>query len=104
MFLSASPELDKPVSAIQVGASFCGKDLTIEMEDSIYVENMYLFGARAFAKEFVSAKKLIDRLNPFQLLSALTLTARLTDGGAFPAVGFRNREKEQDTSYKQVTL
>jgi GntR family transcriptional regulator len=42
-------QLDKPVPAFRVeGASFCGKDLIIEMEDSIYRGDMYRFAARAF--------------------------------------------------------
>jgi len=40
--------LDKPVPAFRVeGASFCGKDLIIEMEDSIYRGDMYRFAAKA---------------------------------------------------------
>ena len=41
-------QLDKPVPAFRVeGASFCGKDLIIEMEDSIYRGDMYRFAAKA---------------------------------------------------------
>lgn len=40
--------LDKPVPAFRVeGVSFCGKDLIIEMEDSIYRGDMYRFAAKA---------------------------------------------------------
>jgi GntR family transcriptional regulator len=45
-------QLDKPVPAFRVeGASFCGKDLIIEMEDSIYRGDMYRFAARAFPQK-----------------------------------------------------
>ncbi len=41
-------ELTKPVPAFRVeGASFCGKDLIIEMEDSVYRGDMYRFAAKA---------------------------------------------------------
>jgi GntR family transcriptional regulator len=41
-------ELSKPVPAFRVeGASFCGKDLIIEMEDSVYRGDMYRFAAKA---------------------------------------------------------
>lgn len=41
-------DLAKPVPAFRVeGASFCGKDLIIEMEDSIYRGDMYRFSAKA---------------------------------------------------------
>ena len=41
-------QLEKPVPAFRVeGASFCGKDLIIEMEDSIYRGDMYRFAAKA---------------------------------------------------------
>jgi len=41
-------QLDKPVPAFRVeGASFCGKDLIIEMEDSVYRGDMYRFAAKA---------------------------------------------------------
>ena len=40
--------LEKPVPAFRVeGVSFCGKDLIIEMEDSIYRGDMYRFAAKA---------------------------------------------------------
>ena len=41
-------QLAKPVPAFRVeGASFCGKNLIIEMEDSIYRGDMYRFAAKA---------------------------------------------------------
>ncbi len=41
-------ELSKPVPAFRVeGASFCGKNLIVEMEDSVYRGDMYRFAARA---------------------------------------------------------
>jgi len=41
-------ELTKPVPAFRVeGASFCGKDMIIEMEDSVYRGDMYRFAAKA---------------------------------------------------------
>jgi GntR family transcriptional regulator len=41
-------QLIKPVPAFRVeGVSFCGKDLIIEMEDSIYRGDMYRFAAKA---------------------------------------------------------
>lgn len=41
-------QLDKPIPAFRVeGASFCGKDLIIEMEESIYRGDMYRFAAKA---------------------------------------------------------
>ena len=41
-------QLEKPVPAFRVeGASFCGKNLLIEMEDSVYRGDMYRFAARA---------------------------------------------------------
>jgi len=41
-------QLDKPIPAFRVeGASFCGKDLIIEMEESLYRGDMYRFAARA---------------------------------------------------------
>ena len=44
-------QLDKPVPAFRVeGASFCGKDLIIEMEDSVYRGDMYRFAAKASGK------------------------------------------------------
>jgi GntR family transcriptional regulator len=40
--------LEKPVPAFRVeGVSFCGKDMIIEMEDSIYRGDMYRFAAKA---------------------------------------------------------
>ena len=40
--------LEKPVPAFRVeGASFCGKDLIIEMEDAVYRGDMYRFAAKA---------------------------------------------------------
>jgi len=40
--------LEKPIPAFRVeGASFCGKDLIIEMEDSVYRGDMYRFAAKA---------------------------------------------------------
>jgi GntR family transcriptional regulator len=42
--------LTKPVPAFRVeGASFCGKDIIVEMEDSVYRGDMYRFAARATA-------------------------------------------------------
>ena len=44
-------QLDKPVPAFRVeGASFCGKYLIIEMEDSVYRGDMYRFAAKASGK------------------------------------------------------
>lgn len=41
-------ELKKPIPAFRVeGVSFCGKDLILEMEDSIYRGDMYRFSAKA---------------------------------------------------------
>ncbi|MBI3851875.1 MAG: GntR family transcriptional regulator [Verrucomicrobia bacterium] len=41
-------ELQKPIPAFRVeGVSFCGKDLIVEMEDSIYRGDMYRFAAKA---------------------------------------------------------
>jgi GntR family transcriptional regulator len=41
-------QLEKPVPAFRVeGASFCGKDLIIEMEDSVYRGDVYRFAAKA---------------------------------------------------------
>ena len=40
--------LEKPVPAFRVeGASFCGKNLIIEMEDAVYRGDMYRFAAKA---------------------------------------------------------
>lgn len=44
--------LTEPVPAFRVeGASFCGKGLIVEMEDSIYRGDMYRFAAKATADE-----------------------------------------------------
>jgi GntR family transcriptional regulator len=41
-------QVEKPIPAFRVeGASFCGKDLIIEMEDSVYRGDMYRFAAKA---------------------------------------------------------
>ncbi len=41
-------ELQKPVPAFRVeGVSFCGKNLILEMEDSVYRGDMYRFSAKA---------------------------------------------------------
>jgi GntR family transcriptional regulator len=41
-------QLDKPVPAFRVeGASFCGRNVIIEMEDSVYRGDMYRFAAKA---------------------------------------------------------
>ena len=41
-------EVARPIPAFRVeGASFCGKDLIIEMEDSVYRGDMYRFAAKA---------------------------------------------------------
>ena len=41
-------QLEKPVPAFRVeGASFCGKDIIIEMEDSVYRGDIYRFAAKA---------------------------------------------------------
>ncbi len=41
-------EVDRPIPAFRVeGASFCGKDMIIEMEDSVYRGDMYRFAAKA---------------------------------------------------------
>jgi GntR family transcriptional regulator len=41
-------QLSKPVPAFRVeGASFCGRDLIIEMEDSVYRGDVYRFAAKA---------------------------------------------------------
>jgi len=41
-------QLDKPVPAFRVeGVSFCGKDMIVEMEDSVYRGDMYRFAAKA---------------------------------------------------------
>lgn len=43
-------QVDKPIPAFRVeGASFCGKDLIIEMEDAVYRGDMYRFAAKAVA-------------------------------------------------------
>ncbi len=41
-------EVDNPIPAFRVeGASFCGKDLIVEMEDSLYRGDIYRFAAKA---------------------------------------------------------
>ncbi len=41
-------QVTKPIPAFRVeGVSFCGKDLIIEMEDSVYRGDMYRFAAKA---------------------------------------------------------
>jgi GntR family transcriptional regulator len=41
-------DAEKPIPAFRVeGASFCGKDMIIEMEDSVYRGDMYRFSAKA---------------------------------------------------------
>ena len=43
-------EINQPIPAFRVeGASFCGKDLIVEMEDSMYRGDMYRFAAKAVA-------------------------------------------------------
>jgi GntR family transcriptional regulator len=40
--------LEQPIPAFRVeGASFCGKDIIVEMEDSVYRGDMYRFAAKA---------------------------------------------------------
>ena len=42
--------LNKPVPAFRVeGASFCGKDMIVEMEDAVYRGDMYRFAAKALS-------------------------------------------------------
>jgi GntR family transcriptional regulator len=49
-------QLTKPVPAFRVeGASFCGKDLIIEMEDSVYRGDMYRFAAKASGPKKISS-------------------------------------------------
>lgn len=44
-------KVDKPIPAFRVeGASFCGRDLIIEMEDSVYRGDMYRFAAKAMPR------------------------------------------------------
>ena len=51
-------QLNKPIPAFRVeGASFCGKDLIIEMEDSVYRGDMYRFAAKAVGSKTASEKK-----------------------------------------------
>jgi GntR family transcriptional regulator len=51
-------ELTKPVPAFRVeGASFCGKDLIIEMEDSVYRGDIYRFAAKAVRPRAASDHK-----------------------------------------------
>jgi GntR family transcriptional regulator len=41
-------EVEKPIPAFRVeGASFCGKDVIVEMEDAVYRGDMYRFAAKA---------------------------------------------------------
>jgi len=41
-------EVSRPIPAFRVeGASFCGKDIIVEMEDSVYRGDMYRFSAKA---------------------------------------------------------
>ncbi len=41
-------QLDQPVPSFRVeGVSFCGKDMIVEMEDSVYRGDMYRFAAKA---------------------------------------------------------
>lgn len=41
-------EVEKPIPAFRVeGASFCGKDLIVEMEDAVYRGDIYRFAAKA---------------------------------------------------------
>ena len=50
-------QLAKPSPAFRVeGASFCGRDLIIEMEDSIYRGDMYRFAAKALESRTSSEK------------------------------------------------
>jgi GntR family transcriptional regulator len=51
-------QLTKPVPAFRVeGASFCGKDLIIEMEDSVYRGDMYRFAAKALRPRVAAEHK-----------------------------------------------
>jgi GntR family transcriptional regulator len=50
--------LTKPVPAFRVeGASFCGRDLIIEMEDSVYRGDIYRFAAKAVGSRTTGEKK-----------------------------------------------
>lgn len=50
--------LEKPVPAFRVeGASFCGKDLIIEMEDAVYRGDMYRFAAKANPQRETTASR-----------------------------------------------
>lgn len=50
--------LEKPVPAFRVeGASFCGKDLIIEMEDAVYRGDMYRFAAKANPQRETAANR-----------------------------------------------
>ena len=41
-------QVDRPIPAFRVeGASFCGKDMIVEMENAIYRGDMYRFAAKA---------------------------------------------------------
>ncbi len=47
-------QVTKPIPAFRVeGASFCGKDIIIEMEDSVYRGDMYRFAAKALPQSQV---------------------------------------------------
>ena len=51
-------QLEKPIPAFRVeGASFCGKDLIIEMEDSVYRGDVYRFAAKAIGSRASGDKK-----------------------------------------------
>src|SRR3954454_22917538 len=51
-------QLQKPVPAFRVeGASFCGKDIIIEMEDAVYRGDIYRFAAKASASRASGEKK-----------------------------------------------
>src|SRR3954469_21678739 len=51
-------QLTKPIPAFRVeGVSFCGRDLIIEMEDSVYRGDMYRFAAKAMGSRSGSEKK-----------------------------------------------
>ena len=41
-------QVDRPIPAFRVeGASFCGKDMIVEMENAVYRGDMYRFAAKA---------------------------------------------------------
>jgi len=51
-------QLTKPIPAFRVeGASFCGRDMIIEMEDSVYRGDMYRFAAKAVGREHSDAAR-----------------------------------------------